>query len=661
MQRKHWIWILVVALFLCACLFLATCGVIGFVLGRSSGSSTTWQPDVELPITPTAVLLDTSPGTLEYETVRSLAETELPPRDLVELARELQGLPPALATPSPQTPPDYTVGDAILFWVHDVTANAYYTTTAILGYETEHAYWWIEEGYDIRDRDLESSARAFEEQTYLQTRALFGSEWYPGIDGDPHVYLFLGNVVGVGGYFSGPDEYPKAVRPESNEHEMFYTNLENAGPGNSYFDGILAHEFQHMIHWAQDRNETSWVNEGLSELAAFVNGYDVGGSDYVFTQAPDTQLTTWPELEDSGPHYGASFLFLAYFLERYGEEAIPELVREPANGITGFDILLDRLDPGVDFDNLFADWVVANYLDDPRVADGRYAYRELRIDPLALAAEHGTYPVTQESTVHQYAADYILLEGDGDLTVEFQGNQVVPLLGNRTHSGAYQWWSNRGDDGDATLTRAFDLSGLDTATLEAWMWYDLEVDYDYAYVQVSTDSGDTWQILANENTTTYNPSGNGYGPAFTGPSGGGDEPDWSLERFDLSPYAGQQILVRFQVVTDEAVNRPGLAIDDIAIPELGYRDDVESGEGDWQAQGWVRVTDHVPQEYLVQVITMGDDTQVQRLALDEENQGALTIAGLGRDVDYAVLVVSAVAPVTTEWASYRYTLTERYP
>lgn len=661
MQRKHWIWILAVGLFLCACLFLATCGVIGFVLGRSSGSSTTWQPDVELPITPTAVLLDTSPGTLEYETVRSLAETELPPRDLVELARELQGLPPALATPSPQTPPDYTVGDAILFWVHDVTANAYYTTTAILGYETEHAYWWIEEGYDIRDRDLESSARAFEEQTYPQTRALFGSEWYPGIDGDPHVYLFLGNVVGVGGYFSGPDEYPKAVRPESNEHEMFYINLENAGPGNSYFDGILAHEFQHMIHWAQDRNETSWVNEGLSELAAFVNGYDVGGSDYVFTQAPDTQLTTWPELEDSGPHYGASFLFLAYFLERYGEEAIPELVREPANGITGFDILLDRLDPEVDFDDLFADWVVANYLDDPRVADGRYAYRELRIDPLALAAEHGTYPVTQESTVHQYAADYILLEGDGDLTVEFQGNQVVPLLGNRTHSGAYQWWSNRGDDGDATLTRAFDLSGLDTATLEAWMWYDLEVDYDYAYVQVSTDGGDTWQILANENTTTYNPSGNGYGPAFTGPSGGGDEPDWSLERFDLSPYAGQQILVRFQVVTDEAVNRPGLAIDDIAMPELGYRDDVESGEGDWQAQGWVRVTDHVPQEYLVQVITMGDGTQVQRLALDEENQGALTIAGLGRDVDYAVLVVSAVAPVTTEWASYRYTLTERYP
>jgi hypothetical protein len=656
MQRKHWIWILIVGLFLCACLFLATCGITGFLLGRSSWSSTTWQPSVELPPAPTAVLLEASPGDLEYETVRSLTETDLPPRDLVELARQLQGLSPALATPSPQIPPDYDVGDATIFWVHDVTANAYYTTTAILGYETDHAYWWIEEGYSIPARDLESSARAFEEKTYPRTRELFGSEWYPGIDQDPHVYLFLGNVVGVGGYFSGPDEYPKAVRPESNEHEMFYINLENAGPGNSYFDGILAHEFQHMIHWAQDRNETSWVNEGLSELAAFVNGYDVGGSDYVFTQAPDTQLTTWPELEDSGPHYGASFLFLAYFMERYGEDAIPELVREPANGIAGFEILLDRLDPGVSFDDLFADWLVANYLDDPRVADGRYAYRDLRLDPLALAAEHGTYPVAQEATVRQYAADYILLEGSGDLTVEFQGNQVVPLLGNRTHSGAYQWWSNRGDDGDATLTRAFDLTGLDSATLEAWMWYDLEVDYDYAYVQVSTDGGDTWQILENDNTTTYNPSGNGYGPAFTGTSGGGSAPSWSLERFDLSPYAGQPVWVRFQVITDEAVNRPGLAVDDLAIPELGYGDDVESGDGGWQAQGWVRVTDHVPQGYRVQVIAVGDDTQLLPMPLDEENRGALTIAGLGRETDYAVLVVSAVAPVTTEWASYRYTI-----
>jgi hypothetical protein len=440
---------------------------------------------------------------------------------------------------------------------------------------------------------------------------------------------------------------------------MFYINLDNAMPGNDYFDGILAHEFQHMIHWAVDRNEDTWVNEGLSELAAQVNGYDVGGSDYAFSLIPDTQLTTWTDLEDSAPHYGASYLFLAYFLERYGEAAVRRLVAEPANGIAGFDEVLSHA-AGISgtFEDLFADWLVANYLDDSRPAAGRYGYADLRLEPVSLAAHHAGYPVREQATVHQYAADYILLEGEGDLVIEFDGSTVVPLLGNETYSGEYQWWSNRADDGDATLTRAFDLSDLEQATLQAWMWYDIEADYDYAYVEVSTDGGETWSILANEHTTTTNPSGNSYGPAFTGLSGGGEEPQWALERFDLTPFAGQEILIRFEVVTDEALNRPGLALDDISIPELGYSYDVEEGEGGWQAEGWVRVTDHVPQDFLVQLLTIGDEPRVERVALDRQMQGAVTVAGLGQEIDRAVLIISALAPATTEWATYSYEVTQ---
>jgi bacillopeptidase F (M6 metalloprotease family) len=231
-------------------------------------------------------------------------------------------------------------------------------------------------------------------------------------------------------------------------------------------------------------------------------------------------------------------------------------------------------------------------------------------------------------------------------------------VGNETHSGEYQWWSNRADDGDATLTRAFDLSDLEQATLQAWMWYDIEVDYDYAYVEVSTDGGQTWSILANEHTTATNPSGNSYGPALTGLSGGGEEPRWALETFDLMPFAGQEVLVRFEVVTDEALNRPGLALDDISIPELGYSYDVEEGEGGWQAEGWVRVTDHVPQEFLVQLLTIGDESRVERMALDRQMQGTMTVAGLGEEIDRAVLIVSALAPATTEWATYSYEITQ---
>ena len=378
----------------------------------------------------------------------------------------------------------------------------------------------------------------------------------------------------------------------------------------------------------------------------------------MFSLSPDTQLTTWTELEDSAAHYGASYLFLSYFMEQFGQEAVRALVAEPANGIAGFEAILSQVAPdGRHFDDLFADWVVANYVDDPDLSQGQFGYVDLRIEKPALADEHASYPVQRQATVHQYAADYVLLEGRGDLTIEFTGNQVVPLVGNEAYSGQYQWWSFRGDDSDATLTRAFDLSGLEAATLQVWMWYDLEVDYDYAYVEVSTDGGETWDMLSNEHTTTSNPSGNSYGPALTGLSGGGDEAEWSLETFDLSPYANREVLVRFEVVTDEALNHPGLVVDDISIPELGYFYDVEDGTDGWLAAGWLRVTDHVPQEFVVQLIAIGDKTRVERMPLDEKNHGRLTLRGLGREVEQAVLIVSALAPATTEPAVYSYRIT----
>jgi len=667
MKRNRWPIYVGIGLSIFLCLYLLTCGITGFIVGRTSARQAEAKdvaPAVEIspdqePI-PIATLVPRPPVPVEKETARILEKATLPQRDLLDLARRFQGLPESYALPTPSVAPDYQVGDALTFWVHDVGTNSYFTTTAILRTETPHAYWWVEAGYDIPAKDLERSAVNFEDTTYPTSRRHFGSEWMPGIDGDPHVYIFLGNVPGLGGYFSGPDEYPTLVRPHSNEHEMFYINLENAMPGSSYFDGILAHEFQHMIHWAEDRDESTWVNEGLSELSAQLGGYDVGGSDYMFSLSPDTQLTTWTELEDSAAHYGASYLFLSYFLERFGEDAVRELVAEPANGIAGFEAILAEAESGGRrFDDIFADWVVANYLDDPRLAHGQFGYVDLWLDEPELADEHSSYPVQRQAAVHQYAADYILLEGRGNLTVEFTGTQVVPLVGNETHSGQYQWWSNRGDDSDATLTRAFDLSELESAMLQAWMWYDLETDYDYAYVEVSSDDGQTWDILANEHTTTTNPSGNSYGPALTGLSGGGESAEWSQESFDLTPYAGQQVLVRFEVVTDEALNQPGLIVDDISIPELGYADDVEEGPGGWQAKGWLRVTDHVPQDFAVQLITLDGQTRIERMPLDAQMHGTLTIDGLGRQIDQAVLVISAMAPATTEPAAYSYRITEQ--
>jgi len=46
--------------------------------------------------------------------------------------------------------------------------------------------------------------------------------------------------------------------------------------------------------------------------------YDTGGADAVFSQIPDTQLNAWNDDPNArSEHYGASYLFMAYFLQRF--------------------------------------------------------------------------------------------------------------------------------------------------------------------------------------------------------------------------------------------------------------------------------------------------------------------------------------------------------
>jgi hypothetical protein len=58
----------------------------------------------------------------------------------------------------------------------------------------------------------------------------------------------------------------------------------------------------------------------------------------------------------------------------------------------------------------------------------------------------------------------------------------------------------------------------------------------------------------------------------------------------------------------------------------------------------------------VQLVELGPDVKVRRMELDEAQTGRLVVEGLGKGVEGAVLVVSGLAPVTTELASYEYTV-----
>jgi immune inhibitor A len=160
------------------------------------------------------------------------------------------------------------------------------------------------------------------------------------------------------------------------------------------------------------------------------------------------------------------------------------------------------------------------------------------------------------------------------------------------HSGEYMWWGGKENLVDRKLRRAVDLSGVITATLDFWTWYDIEEGWDFGFVQVSTDGGQTWTSLENPDTTyEHNPDAIGYVvenlPGFTGTSDG-----WVQETFDLSPYAGQQILLQFRYATDTYTLYLGWFVDDITITADGeeiFFDDVEEGPGDWVTDppgGW---------------------------------------------------------------------------
>jgi hypothetical protein len=258
--------------------------------------------------------------------------------------------------------------------------------------------------------------------------------------------------------------------------------------------------------------------------------------------------------------------------------------------------------------------------------------------------------------VHQFAADYIEVElpSDGGIFT-FDGAETVPALANEAHSGRGQWWSARGDDIDTMLTREVDLGGLSSATLRFWTWFDIERWYDYGYVEVSMDGGATWKILPGQYTTEDNPLRQAYGPGYTGKSGGGTEPEWVEESVDLTPFAGQRVLLRFEYVTDAGVNASGWAIDDISIPELGLMDDAEQDDG-WQALGFQRLRGPLSQRFLVQVIELGREPQVRQISLDQDNRATIDLKGSDSESTKAVIVVAAITAGTTETAKYEYSL-----
>jgi immune inhibitor A len=604
----------------------------------------------------------------DYFTEQSLAEVIIPTRDLRDLALRLRPGVDEIPEVVNEEEPNFEVGDRLDFWVSNVDDNRRFQITAQLIHKTDVAYAWVEVDQSYEGPKIARSVDQFSAVIYPAVREFFGSEWNPGVDNDPRLHILHSTDMGRGiaGYYSSADQFSRLANEFSNEKEIFYISLDwlNRSGDYTYYESVLAHEFQHMVHWYNDRNEETWVNEGLSELAVDVSGYRNNQSfANVYASRPDTQLNTWGRhAASNAEHYGASYLFMAYLLQRFGEEVTQAIVAHPANGITGITLALQETGHDLTFDEVFADWLVANYVDEPNAHDltGVYGYEQLRAPRPVLDQYHQRYPVsTRSTTVHNYGADYIGLGGRGNVTVHFAGETETTLADVPPKGSGMMWWSNRADQSNSRLTRLFDFTDVEPGEellLSAMIWYDIEDDYDYGYVVASRD-GETWDILPGQFTTTVNPSGNSFGHGYTGISAeeGSSVAVWVEESFDLGDYAGEEVWLRFEYVTDDAINHPGWFIDHVSIPAIDYYDDFEDGAEGWQSEGWILTDNRLPQHWILQLILIerGRLAEVQRIPVDALGRATIEVPAL-RGNSEAILVISGATPVTTETAAYEY-------
>jgi hypothetical protein len=582
-----------------------------------------------------------------------------PVRDLADLARRYKLACGAQLQPVGDEPPPQVVGERREFSVYDFARHHYASRPSTLRLATATTYWYVQDGVAADAAALTGSAQAFEERIRPTTQRFFGAEPEAGPDGDRHLTVWYGAIAGAGGYVAQGDLYPRAAVPTSNARKLVLVASQGPPLGSDGFLAELAHEYQHLI-LGRPTTMGLWVNEGASELAMALNGFAPFPPPSAYADRPDLNLTGWaaePALATG--HYAAAYLFLSYVGQRLGGYGVmKDLLRTPGAGPNLFDAYLARAGRPERFDDLVLDWMVASYIDAPGLDGGRYAYDAA---PKLKASDVVAQPAQRPATVEQFGARYLDITLPGDVNIEFQGAPGVRLFPADPHSGRAVWWSNRGDQIDSSLTRTLDLTAVGRATLRFWAWYDLEQDADYAYVSVSDDGGCTWKTLPTGSTTTRDPSGNNLGDGFTGSSGGSDSPRWVEQAADLTPWAGKKVQLRFESVTDEGYNLPGFALGGIAVPELGWADDLRS-DGDWQAGGFARTGTLLPQPFGLRLIEFGPTPEGERplavtpVTLDANQFARVRVDGIGARLTRATLVVTGLSRHTTEVAQFRYTV-----
>jgi len=370
------------------------------------------------------------------------------------------------------------------------------------------------------------------------------------------------------------------------------------------YESTFAHEWQHLLHSYTDPFEGNWINEGLSDFAQTLTGYvdteatvfDRGADSHIYCfqgfgsvqtpfnpnprdcGGPENSLTLWGDGNNPNAvlaDYGNAYSFMMFLYDRYGLDIMTELHNDgDRQGLASLDAQLDA-EGARDMYRVIHDFQSMTLLD-KLVGDARLSVvlgvpkRRVTTPSLRSAVNFANPNVNDDPGAAPNGADYVRLQGAGgqvlrgrDLrSLAFDGAATLPSLplawtlvnNDPDRPGNSVLFSGNANNTDASAVARVTVPAADP-TLRFLAKYGAELGYDYGYVQVSTDGGATYTAIPGDKTVD--------GPL--GPSLNGTTTGFEPHSYDLSAYAGQEILLAFRYVSDGGVNEGGLLIDDVTV------------------------------------------------------------------------------------------------
>ncbi len=145
----------------------------------------------------------------------------------------------------------------------------------------------------------------------------------------------------------------------------------------------------------------------------------------------------------------------------------------------------------------------------------------------------------------------------------------------RSHSTSHSWKfggfgpSGYSDSADGALETPPLCIGTD-GEMTFWHWLSSEEEsassaWDCAFVEISTDVGESWSVLVPEGGYSHVKNDNAANPVPEGTPCWSGSFNWRQETFDLSAYEGESAVVRFRFASDALETEEGWYVDDVSV------------------------------------------------------------------------------------------------